>query len=268
MIDTHCHLTFPDFAGQIDETLREAADAGVWGCISISTTSRDCLDALRVAQAHDNVWCTAGVHPLYSGKGPHDWQAVRNVAEDERCVAWGELGLDNHYDKPPRDTQRAVLAEQLAFIESCAHDGIDKPVVLHCREAFDDLIPLLRASSLDPARMVFHCFTGGPDDARAVLDLGAMISFTGVVTYRNAREVAEAARLVPGDRIMVETDSPFLSPEPVRGTRPCRPAFVVHTARFLAELRGSTFGDFDRQTDANAQRFFSIERPGVPGASA
>lgn len=263
MIDTHCHLTFPDFAGRIDDVLADAADAGVWGCISISTTSRDCLDALRIAETHDNVWCTAGVHPLHSDEGPHDWSAIRRVAEHPRCVAWGELGLDNHYDNPPAKLQREVLAEQLAFIESCAEDGIDLPVVIHCRKAFDDLTPVLAASRLDPARMVFHCFTGGPAEARQVLDFGAMLSFTGVVTYRNAKEVAEAAALVPDDRIMIETDSPFLSPDPKRGTRPCVPAFVAHTARFLAELRGTPFDDFDALTDANAHRFFGVERPGA-----
>ncbi|MEN0020705.1 MAG: TatD family hydrolase [Planctomycetota bacterium] len=259
MIDTHCHLTFPEFEGQTDAVMARAADAGVVGAISISTTTEDAPRALAVAKRHDRVWCTAGVHPLYSDQGPHDWAALRVVASDPECVAWGELGLDNHYDEPPRDMQHAVLAEQLAFIESCERDGLSLPIVLHCRKAFTDLVPILRESSLDASRMVFHCFTGDADDARLALDLGAMISFTGVVTYKNAAEVREAAKLVPADRIMCETDAPFLSPEPKRGVRPCEPAFASFTAKFLAELREQSWPEFHDTIDANTERFFGIE---------
>jgi len=278
VIDTHCHLTFPDFAGRVDEVLRDAAAAGVSGAITISTTTYDCLDALQIARSHARVWCTAGVHPLYTaadepraaarngGRSGHAWENLRIVASDPRCVAWGELGLDNHYPEPVPAIQRAVLEEQLAFICKCNHDregGIDKrgglPVVLHCREAFDDLISVLRTSGLDPARFVFHCFTGGISDVRKALDLGASVSFTGVVTYPNASEVREAARLVPSDRIMVETDAPFLPPVPHRGRRPCLPAWTADTARFLAEIRGIAFAEFHRQLNDNTRRFFGID---------
>jgi len=265
VIDTHCHLTFRDFAGDLPGVLERARSAGVVGMISISTTTADCLDALAVAEAHDNVWCTSGIHPLHAHEGPHAWANLRRVAEHPKCVAWGELGLDNHYDEPSTDIQRAVLAEQLAHIESWADEGIDKAVVVHCRKAVDDLLPILRASRLTADRYVFHCFTESPDDARKVLDFGASISFTGVVTYRNAKEVAEAARLVPDDRIMVETDAPFLSPEPVRGKRPCEPAYAAHTARRLAEIRGVDAGAFEAQIDANTERFFGIALPSGAG---
>jgi TatD DNase family protein len=261
VLDTHCHLTFPDFQGRIDAELAEAGAAGVTGAITISTTTDDCLEALALARAHGNLWCTSGVHPLHSHEGPHAWAKLRTVALDPRCVAWGELGLDNHYDEPARDVQHTVLDEQLAFIESCRTDAarpIDLPVVLHCREAFDDLLPILRRTRLDPARFVFHCFTGTPADVRKCLDFGAMISFTGVVTYRNAADVREAATLVPLDRIMVETDAPYLSPEPYRGKRPCRPAWVRHTAEALASLRGEPFDAFHRAINRNTERFFGI----------
>lgn len=261
MIDTHCHLTFPDYAGRIDDVLAEAAEVGVTGAITISTTSVDAADALRVATEYDNVWCTAGVHPLYADRQPHDWARLRRVAEHERCVAWGELGLDNHYDRPPRQIQRTVLAEQLAFIESCAGDGLELPIVIHCREAFADLLPVLAASTLDPARYVFHCFTAGPEEARRCLDFGAMISFTGVVTYKNAAAVAQAAKLVPDDRIMIETDAPFLAPVPRRGQRPCVPAWSRYTAEFIAGLRGTPWPDFHEQIDRNTRAFFAIEPP-------
>lgn len=265
VIDTHCHLTFPDFAGRIPQVLAEAHEHGVTGAITISTTTRDCLDALGLATEFPGVWCTAGVHPLHSDEGPHDWENLRTVARHERCVAWGELGLDNHYTDPPRAIQDAVLAEQLAFIESCHGAGTGPasvprplPVVVHCREAFDDLLPILRSSRLDSSRIVFHCFTGTPGEARKVLDFGAMISFTGVVTYRNAKEVQDAARLVPRDRIMVETDAPFLAPEPKRGVRPCAPWMASLTARHLAEIRGESWTEFHAAINRNTARFFGI----------
>ena len=154
--------------------------------------------------------------------------------------------------------QRAVLEEQLARILRWTADGLAKPVVVHCRRAVPDLLPVLRASGLPADRFVFHCFTETPAEARQVLDFGAMISFTGVVTFRNAPEVAEAARLVPDDRIMCETDAPWLSPEPVRSEKPCTPAMVMHTARFLAALRRTPWDDFERTVDANARRFFGL----------
>lgn len=263
MLDTHCHLTFPEYQGRIGAVLEDARAAGVTGAITISTTTRDCLEALRIAEAHEHVWCTAGVHPLYSDKAPHEWENLRRVALHPKCVGWGELGLDNHYDKPAREVQRSVLAEELAFIERCRSgpDKIDKPIVLHCRDAFGDLIPILRSTGFDPAKFVFHCFTGNPDDMRMLLDFGAMVSFTGVVTYKNAPEVQAAAKLAPLDRIMVETDAPFLTPEPHRKIRPNEPKFAMTTARFLAGLRGEEWDEFHAAINANTGRFFGVAVP-------
>ncbi len=238
--------------------LAKAAQHGITGAITIATTTRNSLDVLAIANSFPNVWCTAGVHPGYSDQGPHEWELLGRVIREPRCVAWGELGLDNHYPDPPRALQDKVLSEQLAYIESTRRQGIEKPVVVHCREAFDDLLPVLRRSSLNPAKYIFHCFTGTPDEARRVLDFGAWISFTGVVTYRNAREVQEAARLVPADRILVETDAPYLSPDPHRGMRPCEPWMSSVTARKLAELRGISWEEFHSQINRNTERFFGI----------
>lgn len=278
MIDTHCHLTFPDFQGRVDAVLAEAALAGVTGCITISTTTRDCLDALDIARAHDRVWCTSGVHPLYSDvadaeiaarAGPeHAWANLALVARDPRCVAWGELGLDNHYPTPARAAQLRVLEEQLAFIASVNHGGpggigrpAGLPVVLHCREAFDDLIPVLRRTGIPGDRFVFHCFTGSPADMRKVLDFGASVSFTGVLTYPSAADLREAARLPPPHRVMVETDAPYLPPAPHRGKRPCVPAWTALTARALADVRAVPFDDLHAQLNRNTEAFF-----GVPAA--
>ena len=260
MIDTHCHLSFPGLSSQIGTIITECEAAGVRGMITIATTSSGSLENLEIARAHDGVWCSAGVHPLYADE-PIDWSVVKEVGEDPLCVAWGELGLDNFHKKPPIEIQLPVLETQLGNIETWTSEGLSKPIVIHCREAYEELIPILAASSLPAERFVFHCFTGTPAEARAVLDFGAMLSFTGVVTYRNAPEVAEAATLVPEDRIMVETDAPYLSPEPMRGSHPNVPQNVVHTARFIAELRGVDPGAFEKTLDANAERFFGIRLP-------
>jgi TatD DNase family protein len=262
VIDTHCHLTFEHFAGRVDAILAEARAVGVRGFISVATTPGDAVKALAIAERHDDVWFSAGVHPLYSDEdGSRDWDTLMRAAAHPKCVAWGELGLDNHYRKPPRDVQIAVLEEQLAMIEGAKHQASGTPIIVHCREAFDDLLATFRSTTLDPSRFVFHCFTGGPDEARKVIDFGAWISFTGVVTFRNAPEVAAAAKVVPLDRMMAETDAPFLSPEPVRTARPNVPKHVAHIYEHIANLRSIQPAELERTLDANAERFFGITLP-------
>src|SRR5262245_8352562 len=226
MFDSHCHLTSKELAGRTAEILAAARQAGVHGAITVATTSADCLQAAALAARHPNLWHTAGIHPLHSDE-PIDWSAVRAAASSRKCVAWGELGLDNHYKDPPRAMQDRVLADELAFIQSCheSDPSLIKPIIVHCRDAFDELLAVFRQASFNPSRYVFHCFTGTPDDARRILDFGAWISFTGVVTFHNAPGVAEAAKLVPADRVMVETDAPFLTPEPHRKVRPNEPKY-------------------------------------------
>ncbi|MAD19891.1 MAG: LuxR family transcriptional regulator [Planctomycetaceae bacterium] len=260
VFDTHCHLTFDCFEDRIDAVLADARSAGVRGCISISTTTADLPRLTGLADRHPTVWCSSGVHPLYSDR-PIDWNAMELAARHSKCVAWGELGLDHHYPRPDRDLQRSVLEEQLARIEAWTLDGLSKPVVVHCRKAFTELIPILEASTLPNDRFVFHCFTGDEADARAVLDFGGWLSFTGIVTFANAAEVARASDLVPDDRIMVETDAPFLTPEPHRNVRPNEPRYVGCTAAFLAARRSLDPEAFERVLDANAGRFFGIEIP-------
>lgn len=268
MFDSHCHLTFPQYEGRVDRVLAEAAAVGVRGAITVATTTADCVRALTLARAHASLWCTAGVHPLHSDE-PIDWDLMHECARDSRCVAWGELGLDHHYPNPPRALQVAVLTTQLEKIRQWRAEGLEKPIVIHCREAFDDLLAILRHSALPPDRFVLHCFTGTQADARKVLDFGAWISFTGVVTFRNAPEVAAAATFVPLDRMMVETDAPFLTPEPHRTVRPNEPRYVVHVAQRLAELRGLPYDQLDAALDANVERFFGIllPQPALPGGS-
>ena len=257
MIDTHCHLTFSQYDGAIDAEIARMRESGVRGCVTVGTTSADSLRGLEIAKRHPEVWCSAGVHPLHSDE-PIDWGALRACAQHPRCVAWGELGLDNHYATPVRATQLSALEGQLDRIGRWSAEGLRKPIIIHCRKAFDDLLPILEASGLPRDRFVFHCFSGTPDEAQRVLDFGAWISFTGIVTYRNAPEVQQAARLVPEDRIMAETDAPFLSPEPMRTAKPNRPAHVMLVARHLAAIRGVDESAFLAKLDANACRFFGL----------
>jgi len=254
MIDTHCHLTFDHYADRVADVLEDAAQHDVAGAITVATTSSDVKQCIALAESFDNVWCTSGVHPLNCDEPIH-WPTIVEAAKHERCVAWGELGLDNHYDEPKRDLQDRILEEQLKIIEE---SSIALPIVVHCRDAFADLLPVLRNSNLPPHRFVFHCFTGNATDARRVLEFGAWISFTGVVTFKNAGDVREAARLVPNDRIMIETDAPFLTPEPFRKIHPNSPRYAIETARFVADLRGMQWEAFHETINRNTAAFYGI----------
>ncbi len=261
MFDTHCHLTFPDLEGGVDRVLADAEAAGVRGVITIATTTEEIPRVVALAERHPNVWAAAGVHPLYAHQAPpggHDWNALVTALAHPRVLAWGEMGLDNHYTQPPKETQLEVLRHQLDLIAKLSPAN-SKPIVLHCREAFDELIPILRDSGIDAERFVFHCFTGSENDMRLLLEFGANVSFTGVLTYPNAPEVRAAAAMAPLDRIMVETDAPFLTPAPHRGKRPNEPKFVVHVAATLADLHGQDPADMERILDNNARRIYAIE---------
>ena len=257
VIDTHCHLTFPEFSGSVDAVLARARADGVRAAITIATTTDDSRATVALAAEHEGLFASAGVHPLYADR-PRNWIDMRHAGSHKKCVAWGELGLDAHHATPPLAVQRPLLDEQLAHIAEWRRDGIEKPIIVHCREAFAELIPILRASGLPPERFVFHCFTGTELDARLALDFGAMVSFTGVLTYGNAEGLRRAAKLVPVSRAMVETDSPFLSPVPERGAWPNEPRRVVHIARELARIHGMPERDLEAQLDANAIAFFGL----------
>ncbi|MCH2135925.1 MAG: TatD family hydrolase [Phycisphaerales bacterium] len=258
MFDTHCHLTSEALKGTLPDVLAQAEAAGVHGMLSVSVDPLDAQAALDLAQAHPQVWCTAGVHPSEAALG-HDPMDLHVIAKDPKCLAWGELGLDGHWPEPSQAQQHALLEAHLDAIGAWDQaGGRQLPIVVHCRKALDDLLPRLASSGIDGERFVFHCFTDGPDEARRVLTFGAAISFTGVVTYPNAPDVAAAAAIVPDDRIMIETDAPYLSPQPVRGVRPNQPAHVVHTAAFLAHQRKMEVEAFAEIADANAQRIYGM----------
>ena len=255
MIDTHCHLTSKQLIGDVERVIQSARDAGVVAMISIATGSNDSLEAQKLANQFDEVYFSSGIHPLYADE-QWNWEHVLSAAKDPKCVAWGELGLDRHYTDPPFELQLELLEAQLEHIEGQIDDV--RPIVVHCRRAVEDLLPVFKQSTISGDRFVFHCFTETLDEARAILDFGSMISFTGVVTYKNAPQVVEAAEFTPLDRMMVETDAPYLTPEPLRTTRPNEPQFVVHTAAFLANLKGMPADQFEQQMDVNARSFFKL----------
>ena len=261
LIDTHCHLTFEGLAQQSEDVLRRAREAGVGRVVTVATTPADARAALGLMLNDDSIHLAAGIHPHEAGNCTReDLEALAALHRGQwsttvpasRVVAVGETGLDLHYDFAPLDRQEEVFRLQLEL--ACE---VERPVVIHAREAELRACDILREyAAID--RVVFHCYSADATIARRILDLGFWISFTGLVTFKTAEPVRAAARLVPDDRIMVETDSPYLSPDPVRKVRPCEPAFVAHTARFLADLRHVTFEAFAETTTANAARFFNL----------
>lgn len=262
MFDTHCHLTSPQLRSRTDQIIAEAGEQGVDRMITVGTTPDDCTAAREVAERFENVWYTAGVHPHYaSDVKPDDLSTVIEHARHPRCVAIGEMGLDYHYPDPPRDVQQRFFRDQLAAVAQAGHTH---PIIIHCREAVDDTLAIIEAEDIPAERFVFHCFTELPEAARKVLDAGCMVSFTGIVTFNSADHVRESAKLVPLERMMIETDSPYCTPEPHRKVRPNEPRYVADVARFLAELRLVDFDEFITTVDANAERFFGIP-PGSPG---
>lgn len=255
MIDTHCHLSFDCFKGSLSGVIESAEKNGITHMITVSTTSDSLKENQMIADKNANVFCTAGIHPLYSDK-PIQWNLLEEAIESENNVAWGEIGLDNHYSHPTKEKQLAVLRKQLKLIETAKNT---KPIIVHCRKAFNDLIPILKSFSINPKRYVFHCFTGTKEEAKKVLSLGAMISFTGIVTFPSAQELLKISSEIPIERLMIETDSPFLTPTPNRGKWPCKPSDLIHTAKCIAKARGISTDEFVKKTDENAKRFFTIE---------
>ena len=265
MIDTHCHLTYGPLFDRLDEVLKGAAAAGVDRMITVGTSPGDAQRAVTLAASHAHIYATVGVHPHYAAQ----WADVdgleatlERLLEHPRVVAIGEMGLDRHYDDPPLEIQRRVLRLQL---EIAGRVSATMPIIIHNREATDEVLEILRRSGLAPNRFVFHCFTGSAEELEAILAFGAMVSFTGVVTFQNARALACSAATVPMERIMVETDAPYLTPEPHRKRRPNEPRFVTFVAEHLASQRSMNPATFIAQVDANAERFFGI---GTAGDSA
>ena len=250
MIDSHCHLAGEEFAADLDAVVARARSAGVTGAMVILSAG-DAAEgerAGRVRAAWPEVRFSVGIHPHQAGQHGDDLDAaMARLDADLRAhdaVALGEIGLDYHYDFSPRPIQQEVFRRQLELAAKR-----ELPVIIHTREATDDTFRTLRDHGAN-LRVVFHCFTGGMEMARAALDLGAWLSFAGIVTFPKAGELREVARMVPPDRFLVETDSPYLAPVPFRGKRN-EPAFVAKVVEGLAAVRGAVRGRDCRQSTAN-----------------
>ena len=244
-VDQHCHLE-PGPAG--DEDVAEARAAGVERIVNVGTDVAGSMRAIEVARRHEGVVATAGVHPHDAAGGIEGLEALLG---DPQVVAVGECGLDHHYDHSPRDVQREVFAAQVALAH--AHD---LALVIHTREAWDETFAVLAAEGV-PERTVFHCFTGGPDEARRGLDLGATLSFSGIVTFPSAGDLRAAAALCPLDRLVVETDAPYLAPVPHRGRRN-RPALVPVVGAAVAAAKGLEVAEVAAATWRNAARLYRL----------
>ena len=259
-IDTHAHLDYPHLAEQIDDVLARAQAADIKTIITIGVKLSTADQPKALADAYENVWCSVGIHPHEAENEPLscDLDAIREAADHPKVVAIGEAGLDYFYDNAPRQRQADSLRAQITVARE-----LDVPIIIHARDADDDMAAILEDEYQKGAyRGVLHCFSSGAELARRALAIGFYVSFSGIVTFKSASEIQEVAKSVPLDRILVETDAPFLAPVPMRGKKN-EPAFARHTAEFLAELRGVTVERLAEQTTDNALRLFtklSLER--------
>lgn len=253
LIDSHCHLDFPELSADLEGVLTRAAEAGVTGFVTISTRVKQFDTITAIAEAHPNIWCSVGTHP-HNAHEELDIEVADLVrlSAHPRCVAIGEAGLDYHYDSSPRDAQEAGFRRHIA---AARQTGL--PLVIHSRSADDDMAAILEEETGQGAfPFLLHCFTGGPDLARRALALGGYISFSGILTFKNAQDIQTVAGFVPADRMLVETDSPYLAPIPHR-SKANEPGFVRFTAEKLAEIRGVSLETIGQQTTANFARLFA-----------
>jgi TatD DNase family protein len=252
LIDSHCHLNYEGLSERQDEVLDTARARGVAGFLNISTRQSEWDDVISVAERNADVWATVGVHPHEADSHPDlGASALVEAAKHPRVIAIGECGLDYYYDKSDRAAQRERFQ---AHVEAARSSGL--PLVVHTREAEADTAEILGdAVKKGGVTGVLHCFTGSAELARKGLDLGFYVSMSGIVTFKNAADLQQTAKWLPADRLLVETDSPFLAPVPNRG-KTCEPAFVADTASFLADLRGEDLEELARATTDNFFRLF------------
>jgi TatD DNase family protein len=259
MIDSHCHLDTEKFAPDLPEVLARARAAGVTAMICIGSGSdvASARSSVALAGRETDVYASIGVHPHdVAHMGEDDWAALGELARAPRVVGIGETGLDYHYDYSPREAQQAAFRRFVALARESR-----RPVISHVRDAHADAAAILRDERAAEVGGVIHCFTGGVEDARAYLDLGHHLSFSGILTFKNADDIRAAARFAPADRVLVETDAPYLAPIPHRGQRN-EPAYVAHTLAALAELRGVSLAELDSVTAENTRRLFALDDEG------
>ncbi len=259
-IDSHCHIDGEQFDADRDAVVQRAQETGVVAMLNIGTGdphSGEIERAVTVAERYDNVYAAVGVHPhdakLYDDAAE---EHLMDLASREKVIAWGEIGLDYYYDHSPREVQRDVFRRQIRTARS-----LDLPIIIHSRDADDETVEILTEEcSYNGFRGIMHCFGGTPAMAEALMKIGFMISFAGNVTFKKAENLRDAARVVPLDRLLIETDCPFLTPIPFRGKRN-EPSFVAHTATFLAEMYGIETETLAQATTSNFLSFFDLPDP-------
>ena len=254
LFDTHCHLGSRYFPDDASEAMRRARGVGVsrFACIGVGGLD-EAQSAVALARAESDVVATVGVHPHDAASAdPPLVEAIAALAREPKVVAVGEIGLDYHYDHSPRDVQQEVFRRFIALARE-----LGKPIVVHTRSAPADTMAILRDEGARDVGGIIHCFSEDRAFAQRALDLDFDLSFSGIVTFKNAHSIQDVAAWAPADRILIETDSPYLAPQPLRGKR-CEPAFIVHTARRVAELRGIPFESLAEITSQNALRRFRL----------
>lgn len=258
LVDSHCHLDYPGLAEDVDGVLGRAAAAGVGWMLTICTRISEFPRVLTIAEAHDNVWCTVGIHPHEAGREPEtDTATLVALARHPKVVGFGETGLDYYYEHSPRDRQQASFR---AHIAASRETGL--PLVVHARDADDDVAAILEEEHAKGAFPgLLHCFSSSRQLAERAMAIGFSISLSGIVTFKSAEDLRATAADVPLDRLLVETDSPYLAPIPMRG-KTNEPAFVVHTAARVAALKGVGADELARLTTANFFRLFAKARTG------
>jgi TatD DNase family protein len=256
MIDSHCHLDFKDFGPDRAEVLARARAAGVsaFVCIGSGEDTVSARQAVALAAQEADVFAAVGVHPHdVAHMSDADWAELETLARAPRVVGVGETGLDYHYNHSPPEVQRAAYERFVALARAAR-----RPVISHVRDAHDDAVEILSRAGAAEVGGVIHCFTGGVPEARRYLDMGHHLSFSGILTFKNAQPIRDAAAFAPLDRILVETDAPFLAPIPHRGKRN-EPAFMAETLRVLAGVRGAEAADIERATEENTRRLFGLD---------
>jgi TatD DNase family protein len=257
LTDSHCHLELKDFGDERDAVIARAQAAGVGSliCIGSGASLDEVRNAVSLAESHANIWAAIGIHPHDVARMPPDAMSeIEKLAVDHpRVVAVGETGLDYHYNYSPPEAQQQSMRD---FIRIAHRAG--KPVSFHIRDAHDDARKIMTEERIGEVGGVIHCFTGNLADAQAYVALGLSISFSGIVTFKSAKDIQQAAAWVPADKILIETDCPYLAPVPMRGKRN-EPAYLVHTAGFVAQLRGVPVAELAEQTREGARKLFKLQ---------
>jgi len=259
LVDSHCHLQDKAFKNDLDAVIHEAGEAGVRTFLVPGTSIDDSIAALDLAEKYKGVYAAAGIHPHDSSRVSSNWrEELKSLTLNKKAVAIGEIGLDYHYDFSPRDIQKEIFRAQ---IEIAIETGL--PMVIHTRKSMEDTFQILDETGGWKAGGVFHCFPGSLAEAEYVITKGFHISYTGVVTFKNSQNTREIVKKIPIEKLLLETDSPYMAPEPFRGKR-CHPALLIHTARIISEIKNLPIEKIGETTSDNFARLFKLISGPVP----